>query len=85
MTTPADDPLPSWRPGAAKTAILDFLAAARDVPVAERVAMFDNDGTLWCEKPQYLQLLFMLDELQRAAGRRSVDRDAPGVPRADRA
>ena len=67
MTASTDDPLPSWRPGAAKTALLDFLDAAREVPVAERVAMFDNDGTLWCEKPQYLQLLFMLDQLQRAA------------------
>jgi len=66
MTAPTDDPLPSWRRGAAKTALLDFLLAARTVPVAERVAMFDNDGTLWCEKPQYLQLLFMLDQLQRA-------------------
>ena len=67
MTASSDDPLPSWRPGAAKRALVDFLDAARDVPVAERVAMFDNDGTLWCEKPQYLQLLFMLDELRRAA------------------
>jgi len=66
MTTPSDDPLPSWRPGAAKHALLDFLVAARTVPVAERVAMFDNDGTLWCEKPQYLQLLFMVDQLRQA-------------------
>ncbi len=66
MTTHTDDPLPSWRPGAVKTALAEFLVAARSVPVAERVAMFDNDGTLWCEKPQYLQLLFMLDQLQRA-------------------
>jgi phosphoglycolate phosphatase-like HAD superfamily hydrolase len=66
MTTPSDDPLPSWRDGAVKHALLDFLVAARTVPVAERVAMFDNDGTLWCEKPQYLQLLFMLDQLREA-------------------
>ena len=66
MTTSTVDPLPSWRPGAAKTALLDFLVAARTVPIAERVAMFDNDGTLWCEKPQYLQLLFMLDQLRQA-------------------
>ncbi len=66
MTTPSDDPLPSWRDGAVKRALLDFLVAARTVPVAERVAMFDNDGTLWCEKPQYLQLLFMLDQLRQA-------------------
>jgi hypothetical protein len=66
MQPPIDDPLPSWRPGAVKTALVDFLVAARTVPVAERVAMFDNDGTLWCEKPQYLQLLFMLDQLRQA-------------------
>jgi phosphoserine phosphatase len=66
MTTAPDDPLPSWREGAVKHALLDFLVAARTVPVAERVAMFDNDGTLWCEKPQYLQLLFMLDQLRQA-------------------
>jgi phosphoserine phosphatase len=66
MTTPSDDPLPSWRDGDVKRALLDFLVAARTVPVAERVAMFDNDGTLWCEKPQYLQLLFMLDQLRQA-------------------
>jgi hypothetical protein len=61
-----EDPLPSWRDGAVKTALVDFLVAARTVPVAERVAMFDNDGTLWCEKPQYLQLLFMVDQLRQA-------------------
>jgi phosphoglycolate phosphatase-like HAD superfamily hydrolase len=66
MTTAPDDPLPSWRDGAVKHALLDFLVAARTVPVEERVAMFDNDGTLWCEKPQYLQLLFMLDQLRQA-------------------
>ena len=38
--------------------------------------MFDNDGTLWCEKPQYLQLLFMLDELQRRSRCRPVDRSS---------
>jgi phosphoserine phosphatase len=59
--------LPSWNEGAARTAVLEFLEASRDVPVDDRVAVFDNDGTLWCEKPHYPQLLFMLDELGRAA------------------
>ena len=64
MTT---DPLPSWNDGPTKDALLDFLAAAEEVPVPDRVAVFDNDGTLWCEKPNYVQLEFMLAELARAA------------------
>ena len=62
------DYLPSWNDGTTKQAIVDFLAAARDVPVAERVAVLDNDGTLWCEKPNYPQLEFLLGELARAVG-----------------
>jgi phosphoglycolate phosphatase-like HAD superfamily hydrolase len=63
----AADPLPSWNEGAAKTAIRDFVAAAADpssagfVPEAERIAVFDNDGTLWAEQPVYFQLLFAMD------------------------
>ncbi|NCC32433.1 MAG: haloacid dehalogenase-like hydrolase, partial [Chloroflexia bacterium] len=54
MTT---DKLPNWRNTLTRQAILDFVAAVTDeagphyVPPAERVAVFDNDGTLWCEKP----------------------------------
>jgi phosphoserine phosphatase len=64
--TMTDDPLPSWNDGATKQAMLGFLAAARDVPVERRVAVLDNDGTLWCEKPNYPQLEFLLSELARA-------------------
>jgi hypothetical protein len=50
-----NDVLPSWRDGATRQAILDFVAAVADgpdaVPEVERVAVFDNDGTLWTEKP----------------------------------
>ncbi len=72
MTT---DPelLPSWRPGATRDAVVGFLDAARDVPVDARVAMVDNDGTLWCEKPAYPQLAFLLGELDRAVA------DDPGL------
>ena len=55
----AADPLPSWKEGAGKAAILDFVAAVTTeggpefVPMAERVAVFDNDGTLWVEQPYY--------------------------------
>jgi phosphoserine phosphatase len=63
MTT---DRLPSWRSTATRQAILNFVAAVTDeaspryVPPAERVAVFDNDGTLWCEKPMYAQLDIIL-------------------------
>ncbi len=66
MTIAPHDPLPSWRDGAVKHALARLPRRCADVPVADRVAMFDNDGTLWCEKPQYLQLLFMLDQLRQA-------------------
>src|SRR5262245_46681017 len=58
------DPLPSWNEGAAKKAITDFVArvtkqgAPDFVAPAERIATFDNDGTLWCEQPMYVQLAF---------------------------
>jgi phosphoglycolate phosphatase-like HAD superfamily hydrolase len=60
-------PLPSWNDTATKTAILDFVAKTVDpaspdfVVVADRIAVFDNDGTLWSEKPVYFQFLFALD------------------------
>src|SRR4051812_9273173 len=54
------DLLPGWRDGAAKRAILEFVQASEVVPVEERVAVFDNDGTLWCEKPMPIQLDFIL-------------------------
>ena len=69
------DPLPSWNDTPARRAILDFVAAVTDesgpeyVPPAERVATFDNDGTLWCEKPMYIQLDFLLRKLAAQAER----------------
>lgn len=62
----ADDPLPSWRPGPTRDAITDFLHEVHRVPVERRVAVFDNDGTLWCEKPTYVQMEFFLDVLTTA-------------------
>ncbi|MFC7533179.1 HAD family hydrolase [Actinoplanes sp. GCM10030250] len=53
--------LPSWRDGATKHAILEFVQRAiNEVPIEDRVAVFDNDGTLWCEKPMPIQLDFIL-------------------------
>ena len=60
-----EDPLPSWRPGGTRDAVEAFLAASEQVPVVDRVAYFDNDGTLWCERPSYVQLDFFLDALRR--------------------
>jgi phosphoglycolate phosphatase-like HAD superfamily hydrolase len=59
-----NDLLPSWAEGTAKSAILEFTASVTEpgasyVPPAERIATFDNDGTLWCEKPQYVQADFI--------------------------
>jgi phosphoglycolate phosphatase-like HAD superfamily hydrolase len=67
------DPLSSWNAGAAKQAIVDFVdkitkAGSPDfVPLAERIAVFDNDGTLWCEQPMYVQLAFVLDRVRELA------------------
>jgi phosphoglycolate phosphatase-like HAD superfamily hydrolase len=65
-----DNPLPSWNDGRSKSSILDFVSAATRegsadfVPVPERIATFDNDGTLWCEQPMYVQLAFALDRVK---------------------
>ncbi len=65
------DPLPSWNDGAAKQAILAFIAkmtkaeSADFVPLAERIAVFDNDGCLWPENPMPFQVAFAIDELKR--------------------
>lgn len=64
---PADDPLPSWNDGPARKAVLDFVRDATApggpgfVPPDERIAVFDNDGTLWCEQPIYAQVRFAYD------------------------
>lgn len=57
--------LPSWKPGATRDALLAFLDRSGDIPVDERVAYLDNDGTMWCEKPSYVQLDFMVDALKQ--------------------
>ncbi len=64
MSTGADV-LASWNPGAARHAVVDFVqrTVAAGVPVEERVAVFDNDGTLWCERPMPIQADFILRRL----------------------
>jgi phosphoglycolate phosphatase-like HAD superfamily hydrolase len=67
------DPLPSWQDGAAKQAILAFVArVTKDggpdfVPGPERIAVFDNDGTLWSEQPGYVQLAYVIDRVKALA------------------
>jgi phosphoserine phosphatase len=69
----AADPLPSWNDGAPKTAILGFVAAVTEkggrdyVEQTERIAVFDNDGTLWVEYPMYTQVLFAFDRVKTLA------------------
>src|SRR5262245_52608799 len=68
-----EDPLPSWNDGPSKEAILGFVDTVTKegspgfVPPAERIATFDNDGTLWAEQPMYFQLLFALDRVKALA------------------
>jgi len=68
-TVGADDPLPSWNDTAPKKAIVAFVekitkeGSADFVPVEQRIATFDNDGTLWVEQPIYTQVTFAIDEV----------------------
>ncbi len=68
-----DDPLPSWNDGPAKKSILAFVARVTNeggpdfVPPAERIAVFDNDGTLWSEQPIYFQFAFAIDRVKALA------------------
>jgi len=75
-TCAAADPLPSWRDDGAQARIVAFVEAAIDpsspafIPKSERIAVFDNDGTLWAERPAYFQLLFALDRVRAMAQER---------------
>jgi phosphoglycolate phosphatase-like HAD superfamily hydrolase len=67
------DPLPSWADSQARRKIIDFVDATTTegsssfIPSAERIAVFDNDGTLWCEQPAYFQLFFAIDRIRAMA------------------
>mgnify|MGYP001231030668 CR=1 FL=1 len=69
------DPLASWRSGPVKSAIIDFVNRVTRtegpdfVPASERIAVFDNDGTLWCEQPLQVQVFFAQDRLKSLADR----------------
>src|SRR5262245_40604145 len=70
VLTGAADPLPSWNDTGPRKAVIAFVEkVTREgspdfVPVPERIATFDNDGTLWSEQPMYFQLLFALDRVK---------------------
>jgi phosphoglycolate phosphatase-like HAD superfamily hydrolase len=67
------DVLPSWNDGPAKQAIIEFVAKVTKqggpdfVPIAERIATFDHDGTLWAEQPMYFQIAFAMDRVKALA------------------
>lgn len=69
----AGEPLPSWRQGAAREAIVSYVQAVTRaggpdyIVPAQRIAVFDNDGTLWSEQPMYFEVLFAFDEVRRLA------------------
>jgi phosphoglycolate phosphatase-like HAD superfamily hydrolase len=85
ITAGVADPLPSWRPGAVKEALLAFVASVTSegspafVPEPERVAVFDNDGTLWPEQPLPFQAAFAFDELKGALQRQPALAEDPMV------
>ncbi len=82
----AAEPLPSWNEGPAKKAIIEFVTKVTKqggpdfVPPAERIATFDNDGTLWSEQPMYFQLIFALDRVKVLAPQHPEWKDKEPFP-----
>lgn len=81
-TLHAADPLPSWNDTAPKQAILKFVTATTTegspqfIPVPQRIAVFENDGTLWSEQPVYVQAFYLAEGL---VSRRHAERLEPGL------
>ncbi len=77
------NPLPSWNDGAARRSIIEFVTTVTNeggtefVPPVDRVAVFDNDGTLWAEQPLYFQGLFVLDRIRALEPQHPEWRDKP--------
>ncbi len=71
--TEVTDPLPSWNEGDTKNAIMGYVGnvttkgSANFIPIADRIATFDNDGNLWSEQPAYFQLFFAMDRIKALA------------------
>ncbi len=72
-TATTTDPLPSWNEGETKKSIIDYVTkvtssgSADLIPVSERIAVFDNDGTLWAEQPLYFQFIFSMERIRQVA------------------
>lgn len=87
----AADPLPSWNDTAPKQAIIAFVekvtkpGSPHFVPAPERIATFDNDGTLWSEQPMYFQLAFALDRVKALARSTRNGRPRKRLPRCSKA
>jgi phosphoserine phosphatase len=81
----AADPLPSWNEGAARQRIMGFVHSVTEpggkdfVPPAERIAVFDNDGTLWAEQPMYVQLAFAIDRARTLTAARPELMESPVI------
>ena len=79
---PTEDPLPSWNEGPTKSAIVEWLDAVTDaggpdfIPVEDRLAVFDNDGCLWCERPQYASTWFQIELARSLAAAGRINGDA---------
>jgi hypothetical protein len=75
------DPLSSWNDGLVKSAIVDFVAKVTEqgtsdyVTPADRIATFDNDGTLWCEQPLQVQFFFLADRVKQLAAKDPMMRE----------
>lgn len=80
----SQDPLPSWREGKIKHAIIEFVQAVSDeksknyVPPEDRFATIDNDGTLWVEQPMYTQMVFMNERFKEIAEKQPIQYKSPG-------
>ena len=68
-----NEPLSSWNEGETKQSIVNYVEAVTDessadfIPESDRIATFDNDGTLWSEQPAYFQLFFAMDRIKQMA------------------
>ena len=76
-------PLPSWNEGSTKQSIVNFvrevttIGAPQFVKPSDRIAVFDNDGTLWCEQPTYSQVAFVIDRVKALAPQHPEWKDRP--------
>ncbi len=79
------DPLPSWNATSNKQTIIDFVTQAttegsnKFIPIADRIAVFDNDGTLWCEQPLYFEMVYSIDATKAIASKSPALQKKPEI------